>query len=229
VSFLLLGPFHQHWSAEMFNIDKKENREEVFTNVLIMISAVSIVMIFGISIFAKDIVAVMASSEYIDAWKLVPIISMAYFFYGLAEYTQLGVLITRKTHFVAYSTTIAAIINLGLNFILIPKWGILGASISTVLSFYGRFLIVYKFSQKVYPLPYSWHRINTLAAFSGLVILGSIFLELDSLVLNICKNSAFALAYLGLIYRYWLNLRERGIVNDIIKKPKQAIKLLAKS
>jgi len=229
ISFLLLTPFHQHWAAEMFNIHKRDDRNEVFPNVLVMISAVSIMMIFGISVFAKDVVRVMANPDYLDAWRLVPVISMAYFFNGLAEYTQLGALITKKTHFVAYSTTIAAVINIILNFLLIPKWGIYGAGVSTILSFYGRFIIVYKFSQRIYPVPYRWYRINSMIAFSAALFLITIYIDFDNLIANIGKNAVVSLIYLAITYFYWLNDREREVIKRIIKKPKQAMSFLSES
>ncbi|UCC80211.1 MAG: flippase [Candidatus Zixiibacteriota bacterium] len=229
LSFLLIAPFHQHWAAEMFQVDKREDRKEVFVRVFTMISITSLIFIFTLSVYIKEIIRIISAPEYLQAYTVVPFICVAYYFNGMMEYVQLGSLIRKKTKYVAYSTTIAAVSNIILNFLLIPPFGIYGAGVSTIISFYIRFIIVYKLSQKVYPLSYRWTRLNILLAYSAAILLASYQLTYSNLVASIAKDTAFLALFLALTFLFWLRGKERELILTIIKNPRKAAKVLAES
>lgn len=75
------------------------------------------------------------SQDYISGFNILPVVLGAHLlipFYHLGNY-ELTVL--NKTTFIATSTISSAILNLGLNIILIPKWGIWGAALGTFCSY----------------------------------------------------------------------------------------------
>jgi len=74
VSALLMGPFFQHWAIEMFEIDKRADREQVFVNIFDAMFVVSMILIFMESIFIKEAVRIISAPEYLLAYTIVPII-----------------------------------------------------------------------------------------------------------------------------------------------------------
>jgi O-antigen/teichoic acid export membrane protein len=66
------------------------------------------------------------------------------------------------------------VINVALNVILIPPYGMVGAAIATVAAYVALFLGMVIYSQEVYYVPYQWRRVFTAAAAAvGLNILGA--------------------------------------------------------
>ena len=63
------------------------------------------------------------AAEPFVAWTAVGV-----FFYGIYLLTSIGLNITKQTQFYPVSTAIGAAANLGLNFLLIPHYGIVGAA-----------------------------------------------------------------------------------------------------
>jgi O-antigen/teichoic acid export membrane protein len=62
-----------------------------------------------------------------------------------------------------------AIINLGLNLLMVPMWGIYGAASSSVVSQVIFFSVLFIYSQKHYPIPYRLGKVG-LIIISGIVL-----------------------------------------------------------
>ena len=89
-----------------------------------------------LSVFSKEIILVFASKDsFIPAFEVVPIILFSYVFFGMSLISSLGFYLLGKTSYVAIITIVSALLNIGLNFILIPKYGIMGAAINTLIAF----------------------------------------------------------------------------------------------
>lgn len=228
VSSLLMGPFFAHWAVEMFEIDKRADREEVFVRIFDVMFFVSLTFIFAESVFIKEAIKILSAPEYLQAYTVVPVICLAYYFSMLAFYVRLGIMIKKVTKFIAYSTIIAVAVNIGCNFLLIPPFGMYGAAASTLISFYIRFILVYIWSQKVYPLPYRWARLNMLLIYSALLLLVSFLITFDNIVLGVVKDSLFLIVFLVTIYMFWLRSGERELVRQITKNPRQTFRTLLK-
>ena len=68
-------------------------------------------------------------------------------------------------------TGVGAAVNVGLNFWVIPRWGMVGASISTAAAYVVLFVGMTLYAQRVYPVPYQWRRIVTcVGAAVGLTV-----------------------------------------------------------
>jgi O-antigen/teichoic acid export membrane protein len=72
-------------------------------------------------------------------------------------------------------TGLGAAVNVVLNVLLIPPYGMMGAAIATLAAYVVLFAAMTVNAQHVYPVPYQWRRIGTLtAAAVGLTILGKL-------------------------------------------------------
>lgn len=75
---------------------------------------------------------------------------------------QVGILLKRKTHYLPTITAIAAFTNVFLNFILIPKYNMMGAALATAISFFVYILATYFVAQKIYFIPFEIKRIEKI-------------------------------------------------------------------
>ena len=67
----------------------------------------------------------------------------------------------RKTQLNWVVTGAGAAANVGLNFWLIPTWGMVGAAISTLAAYVVLFIGMTLYAQRVYPVAYQWRRVTT--------------------------------------------------------------------
>jgi O-antigen/teichoic acid export membrane protein len=87
----------------------------------------------------------------------------------------IGIGRARQTQFNWIVAGAAAAINIALNVVLIPPYGMIGAAISTVAAYLALFLLMVLNSQRVYPVAYQWRRVAILTSVAiGLTVLGSV-------------------------------------------------------
>jgi O-antigen/teichoic acid export membrane protein len=94
-----------------------------------------------------------------------------------AGYTvvAIGIGRARQTQFNWVVSGIAAAVNIGLNFALIPPYGMIGAAISTLAAYLTLFVGMVVNSTRVYPVDYQWRRVLTLAGVAvALTVAGSV-------------------------------------------------------
>jgi O-antigen/teichoic acid export membrane protein len=161
-----------------------------------------------ISLFIEDIVKFKVLHHYIihpNYWiglNIVPVVLAAYLLNGLALTFSAGIYIEKKTLFLPITTIISAITNVVINILLIPKMGIMGAAIATLLSYLVMALSTFYFSQKIYPIQYELSRILiiTLSVFICLIF----FKILSGVIITLILKFLTVLLFFGLIYIFKL-------------------------
>jgi O-antigen/teichoic acid export membrane protein len=93
-------------------------------------------------------------------------------------------------------------VNLGLNILLIPVFGIMGAAAATLLSQVLFFLIIIIYAQKHYPIPYEFGKI-VLMILTGLALyLLSLLTDDMSLIVRLLIKSAMLLSWPFILYPF---------------------------
>jgi len=82
------------------------------------------------------------------------------FFYGVYLLTSIGLNITSKTGYYPITTAVGATLNIGLNFVLIPRFGIIGAAWANGAAYAVQAALAFRFSQRFYPIRYEYGRIS---------------------------------------------------------------------
>jgi O-antigen/teichoic acid export membrane protein len=125
-----------------------------------------------LTLFAWEIVTVVAPG-FIEAYKAVGPLMLGAVGYGIVSLLTTGFSIARKTGRLAALTLIAAGVNIGLNFALIPPWGIVGAGFATAIG-YGVLAVSYYWAaQRVYWTPYEWQKVLIMLVLaSALGVIG---------------------------------------------------------
>jgi O-antigen/teichoic acid export membrane protein len=109
----------------------------------------------ALSIFGKEIITLFArNKDYYIAYTVIPYIALGYVFAGAKAVAFTGLYLKHKTKYIAYITIGAAVLNIILNFLLIPKFGMYGAAVTTMVSYFIFFIITMNISNKYYSIPY---------------------------------------------------------------------------
>jgi O-antigen/teichoic acid export membrane protein len=111
---------------------------------------------------------------------------------------QIGTGRARRTQANWLVTGAAAVLNVALNLILIPPYGRMGAAIATVAAYAVLFVMMAWRAQRVFPVPYQWRRVATIAAAAaGLTVLGKALHVTLPVALALTVSFPFVLALLG--------------------------------
>lgn len=118
---------------------------ELWINVYIIVCTVLI-------IFVKLLAYILFQKEFFEAWHLVPILLFASIFSGLSSFLGTVFTAAKETHSIFVTTMAGAIINIILNFVMIPFWGGYGAAIATAIGYLVTFFARLVGSNKIIKL-----------------------------------------------------------------------------
>jgi len=201
VRVLIVGPFTIAWAPFYWSVEKEKNAKEIFSSVLTYFFLVGMFITLGISILSKDILVIMTTPPFYGAYKVVPLIALSYVLYGCYFIVCIGLNLRKKTKFQPLIIGIAAIINLGLNFVLIPNYGMMGAAIATFISYLTLPIGAYLISRRYYPIEYEWGRLSKIF-FVAVVIYGGCFYITDksTIISGLSKAIIILIAYPALLF-----------------------------
>jgi len=130
-------------------------------------------MVVGLSVLAKPIVSVLIGPEYREGYRIMPMVALSVFFLGLTQRFGIGFCYLNVTYYATLAMGVSGLLNLGLNFLLIPKYGYIAAAWTTVVS-YACFLALQIILSRrffVWKFPFqSLARAGTAAALMGLAV-----------------------------------------------------------
>lgn len=143
-------------------------------------SVMNYFVIFGLIIFLGmvlyiDLIKIIIDSSYHEGLKVVPIILMGNFFFGIYFALSLWYKLTDMTRFGAYIALAGATVSLIINILLIPVWGYMGSAIALFISYFTMMVISYFLGKKYFPIPYDLKRIGVYFSIAlGLYLISSI-------------------------------------------------------
>lgn len=138
---LISSIFIEAWQITAIDGSKKREQEHFFSKVGNIYQALLFVLASGITMTAKLTTSMLAAPSYYEAWTCIPILVIGSAFSCLSNF--LNSIYTLEKKSVASLTTAmcGAGLNLVLNYFMIPKMGILGAALATMISYIFMFLL----------------------------------------------------------------------------------------
>lgn len=166
---LVTSGFDTAWTPFMYAIHAEEHGSETIGKVFKGFAFLTALLAFGISLFSKELLMFLTTPQYQEASPIIPIVIFALVVYATTIRFCVGIGIRKKTHYHVWGGLVAALLNAGLNWLLIPKFGITGAAWATFGShaLYGSYVMF--ISQRLYPVNFGLKRFGILL----LIFMGS--------------------------------------------------------
>jgi len=132
----------------------------------------------GLCLFARDAIYLLTAEPFHVAYQVVPIIVIGYLWNGLYLLPQNFLFLKSKTAWIPLATVAAGLVNVALNFALVPHYGIMAAAWATFAAFLVMFVLMFLIAHRVYPFPYEYRRIAGILGAAGLVICAGLSIDL---------------------------------------------------
>lgn len=178
------------------------------------------IFVMGLSMFGKEVVELLAQKrEFWQASQVIPIIAFAKFFIALRFPAAIGLNIMKKTKIRALIVAFISLLNIILNIILIPRWQSIGAAVALLISQIIFFLLVLKYSQRFYPIPFELKKIMKMIIV-GLTIIFSAFLINDfQLAVRILLKLLLILTFPFILYlwNFYENIELQRLIEGLRK------------
>ena len=199
VVLVVAVPFNQIWHSYLFEIEKQANAREVYARVATYFILALTAVALGIAMLSREIVVVMAAPAFAEAHTVIPVLVAAMIFFVVDNVFQVGLLIKGKSSRLSSARWIAAVANFGLNWLLIPRYGMMGAAIATLLSFMCSAVLILRQAQQTYPVPFEYRRYAQIGLAAGLTYALALVLPAPSLWIGVAAKSAAWLLFPSLL------------------------------
>lgn len=165
VAAIISGIFNTIWSPMVF---KWESENSVDLKKIDNISEIILVIIYFLIVLSglfSWIIPYLLPKQYSIIQFLITTCLLGPLFYTLSETTAVGIALTRKTKLSMLASVGAMLVNLLGNYLLVPKYGAIGATASTAFAFWCFFILRTEFSKLV------WRKIPVLKSYTVVTIL----------------------------------------------------------
>ena len=151
--------FGDAWQISIVSEDPKK-QQRFFSNVFSTYQCIALVGASGLIMTSKLMVTLLAAPSYYIAWRYIPPLVLGATCSCLATFLGSIYMVERQSVYTLLTTLLSAGANIGMNLLLIPKIGVMGAALSTFLSYLLMFLV-----RGVHPrrfIPVRWHLLKFL-------------------------------------------------------------------
>lgn len=175
--------------------DGAEKSREVVRTITRYYVLVGVPAVVGLSVLAKPLIHVLTGEAYQQGYKIIPFVVSGAFLLGMQQRFQPGLLLYKKTFFVMISIIIAGVLNIGLNFLLIPPYGFWGAALTTLISYLFLLSLMIVFSRRffIWDFPFkSLVRVSCASLVMGIVVYyvgnNQFFSDIVTLITGVCTG-----------------------------------------
>ena len=220
---LFVSTFQFAWQPFFLQNEGEKNAKDIFSKVFTYFALVGSFVLVFISLFISDIVKInifgytIIGSDYWGGLNIVPIILLGYLFYGFYIVFTAGIYIKEKSIYIPFITFGGAFINIISNVLLIPILGLIGAALSTLVSYLFLAAALLIVTQKFYRIEYEFLRIGKI--FFGIFIVAVIYYWLLNFGdLFVTYKILLSLLFIIYIFVFVVNKQEIRILKEKLFK-----------
>jgi O-antigen/teichoic acid export membrane protein len=180
ISILLLIPFVQIWNPMMMEYKDSDDIKELVTKIVSYYTFIGVIIIIFSTYFLSEIIQILIpSKDYAKGLAIFPIIMYGVFINGFVNITYIGLLYARKVARMALLYYLVAFINVVLNYLLIPIYGLQGAAWSSFLTYSIIPVAVYFAGRKYFEIKIEKSRVCILLTGCMAILLTAPLLQFD--------------------------------------------------
>lgn len=186
------------FAAEPFFFERAKHADakEVYSFVMKYFIIIMLLVFLGINLYISGFKYIVGSN-YRDALAIVPIISMAYLFYGIYVNHSIWYKLNDLTRYGALIAFIGALVTVFVNVMFIPVFGYMASAWAHIASYGSMIIISFIFAEKHYQVKYSMIRqLPYFVMAIGMVIFGYYF-KYPNLIAELLINTLFICVFVA--------------------------------
>lgn len=204
LSILVGDSFKSSWDVAFLRYTHQDGWQERFGRVGAYFTFILFATALAIAVFGPELLRVMVPPSYFPPALLLPVLLLAYALREIGDFYQSLLMINRRTVLIGQLALLGAVLNLGLNLLLIPRYGVYGAAGATLLTWVAHMAACCAAAWREHRVPL---RLGSLAATLGLaaaVFAASEALRVEPWLIQAAMDAGwvllFALLCLGLTF-----------------------------
>jgi O-antigen/teichoic acid export membrane protein len=156
---VLLESFGLVWFPYVFGLKDPAAVRSVCRAVMTYFTAAMACASLVLAVFSPEIVRWMADPKFYESHRAMPLVVAGYLFWAVYQVASTAFYLRQKTGTVSLLVGFAAVANLALNLLLVPRMGYLGAAWATLLTFGGLALVSWFLAERALRIGYEVARV----------------------------------------------------------------------
>ena len=212
IAFVLFPMVSKFW--EQKELSKVRNYFEYSTKLFLTLAIPAAV---GLYILSQPLLGILTTAEFMVGGGLVLLIALGTVLLGLWQINVYIILLVQQTKWLPFMTGIAALTNASINIALIPKVGIIGAAISTIVSYFVLSTIVTIWARRAISYKMDFKFLSKVVVATLVMVFCLRFIRIDSaLSIILAVIAGVAIFSLGLLLLRAFSKQDRRLVREAL-------------
>ncbi len=138
---LVSGVFIEAWHFSTVKDATKEERSDFFGSVYVSFMSIMVMGSSFLIVGARIFTSILLDDSYFASWEFVPVLVIATLFSTLVSFLGSVYFLEKKSLMSMLTAMSGAVVNIILNFVMIPEHGAMGAAVATLISYLAVYAI----------------------------------------------------------------------------------------
>lgn len=173
-------------------------------------------------VFAREAVLFFGGHSYLAATTITPLVVLGTVAQGMFYVPSRGLFLQKQTRWFPMILLVGVVVNLGLNLLLIPIIGMIGAALATLAGYVATVAVTFVVSQRYYHVDYqAWRMARIIIMLSVVAAAATLYQPSTLLPLVVWKATLLAIGPLVLWATGFLEPREKRALRRMLRRPRQ--------
>jgi O-antigen/teichoic acid export membrane protein len=187
-------------------------------------------VVLGLILFRAELVALLGTGTYGDSVHVLPYLCIAQGLWTIQTPFNVGLVLKRKTHYIAIVFVGTAIVNVIANSILVPRYGQIGAGMASIVTFSVLGAMCYFAARRFYVVEYEWARCLKIASVVVVVGILSLYIPRSTWLLAGVAKLILLVAVLPILFALgFLHVDEREMIVKASRNAKAFLRMMLSS
>lgn len=210
---LLTSGVQMAWRPFSMSLKDKKDSQVLFAKLYYAILLLGTLGVLFVATISPWVIQILGDGYY-EAYQYVAILSAVTFLNFFYMIISVGIFFTKQTKIISYAFGMAAVVNVLLNIILIPKFSIWGSVTAYLISYLIAITYIFFKSQKLFHVPVSFGKMTFLFMSSLVAVIGIIYIQETSI-----PDINIIFAWLG----YFVVILISRLDKDLLNKRSRAL------
>lgn len=217
VMVMFIQAFRFAYEPFIFARSKGEDNKKAYAD------AMKYFVIFGLFIFLGvmfylDLVKYIIQPSYYEGLRVVPIVMMAEFFFGIFFNLSLWYKLTDRTAWGAWFSLFGCFITILINVLFVPHFGYMACAWAAFVCYLCMMISSYFIGQRIFPIRYDLRSAVNYILLAIVLYTVATVVKIDHLFLRLLFRSFLLIIFVVYTIKKDLPLREIPVINKWVKK-----------
>lgn len=202
VNLIFIQTIGMSYFPTIMNSEKEEGNLRYYRKMLTYYCFILAILILGFLFYYKDLLWVVGKNkDYWEGLAVVPVLSLSFMVMGMNYFVQAGLFLKNKTQYYLIPSAAAIPVNIGLNLLLIPSFGMMGAALSVLTAQVTYTSILSVVSGRFMKINFEWGKVFLIMLLAISLYVLAEYIVIPSLLLQyLFKASLIAVLPVSLYY-----------------------------